>query len=153
GTRWPILNYQDYALTLGTSYQATYARNTTPPLFDPSDQGPSFPDTGRFHSALVSLVFSNVHAYLGAISAQDGHTLQLTTRMEAPWLGSQHEATVVTARWTHYLQNPWAPRQVLASDVSMGWGRSNYKTGKLFGVGGLSARDLLLDSLAERFDS
>lgn len=146
GTTWPLWARQDDALSLNTSYNLQRTRRT-----EPRGTVPGLAAEDRFASVLVALVFSNAHSYVSGISAQDGHRLQLTLRLEDPWMGSRHRSGLVTARWTHYLENPWLPRHVLASDVSLGVGQSDYAPRSLFSVGGLAVRDLLLETITGRF--
>ncbi|MBI5510451.1 MAG: PD40 domain-containing protein [Deltaproteobacteria bacterium] len=144
-TSWPLWSRRDLSLSIGTGYELQYRRNTRPLVFDPFDRAPVFPDDGRFAATRLSLGFSNVHRYGNSISPVQGGAVSLGLRLEDPYVGSSYSAVSGTVEITHYFENPWLSRQVLATDVFFGYGRSSYLRRKLFAVGGLPQRDILLD--------
>ena len=144
-TTWPLISRRDWALYFSTSYELLYRQNTRPLTFDPFDLAPQFPDQGRFGATRLSVGFSNVRAYGDSISAEDGVRVDLALRVEDPYLGSQYSAVSGTLGVTGYLENPLIERQVLAVDLTLGWGKSSYRQRSLFSIGGAPARDIILD--------
>jgi hypothetical protein len=153
GTNWPLVSKRDWALSLGTSWDVQYRSNTRPLTMDPFDLAPQFPDQGRFAATRLSLGFSNVHGYGDSISAEDGLRADLSLRIEDPFVGSQYSAVSGAFELSAYLENPLIERQVLALDLTLGYGQSSYDRRKLFAIGGMPSHDIVLDLLNGTFGS
>ncbi len=146
-TTWPLWLSADAGLSLSTSYNVLYRQSTQPLGLDPFDMAPVFPDQGRFVSLRFDLTFSNVQANLDSISAERGISITLGTRVEDPWTGSEYSAVTGSLDLTGYFANPWLKRHVLAIDGSVAYGQSSYRRRKLFALGGVPSRNVLLDAI------
>ncbi|OGQ79506.1 MAG: hypothetical protein A2289_05565 [Deltaproteobacteria bacterium RIFOXYA12_FULL_58_15] len=149
-TRIPVVERRDWSLWLRPQYQLQYRQAHSPIRFAPTDQAPELIDQGRFASMAVEVGFSNVHSYHGSISPEEGTGVALSFRVEDPWLGSEYSAMIGSARITQYIENPLLARQVLAISLFGAYGDSGYRKRRLFAIGGLPPRDLLLDLLNAR---
>jgi hypothetical protein len=147
GTTWPLYLRRDWFVGLGTSWEITNRTPRQELVFAPDDRAPQFPDEGRFAAARVSLVLTNAQSYLGSISPEHGGRTTLSVRVEDPYLGSDYSAVSGTLDHVQYVENPWLERHVLALKLGGGLGDSNYRRRRLFGIGGLQTRDVVLDLL------
>ncbi|MEE8410544.1 MAG: hypothetical protein V3T05_13155, partial [Myxococcota bacterium] len=153
GAAWPLLARRESNLSLTTTYEMTFRRGTRPLPMEPLDRTPRFPDQGRFGALRLRLTYGNLRSYLASISTEEGTRVAATLRLEDPWLGSSFTAVSVSVALTQFLRVPYHPRHVLAADLSFRVGKSNYSRRKLFGIGGLPRRDLILEIIAGRFGS
>lgn len=144
-TSWPLVRLLDESLSLVTAYDLRYRQPYARLDVAPQDSENVFPDFGRFASAFVGLSYGNARSFIDSISPEQGGRVDLGVRLEAPWLGSEYRSTTGTLSLTGYLENPWLERHVLAANVFAGYGESNYRRRRLFGIGGLPTSDLLLD--------
>lgn len=147
---WPLLVSRDRSLRLSYNYELVVRRHVTSLAVAPLDVAPTRPDEGRFASVGAQLHYSSVRRYLSSISSEEGLRAHLGVRWEGPWWGSQFRSISSTAGLTIYQELPWWSRHVAVFDSFAGYGRSNYRRNKLFGIAGLPQRDLLLDAVQGR---
>ncbi len=152
-TLWPLLTRREYVLGVVTAYELEVRQGRTDLTLHPLDQQPLFPDTGRFAAARVGLSFGKLDRYVDSISAENGGTAFLALRLEDPYLGSEYSSLSATLSLDGYLSNPWLDRHVLHGRAFLGYGDASYRTRRLYGIGGLVTRDVLLDTLRARFFS
>ncbi len=147
GSVWPLWTRRRGSLTLSTVYEMQVRHAVAPFAFEPAERAPVFPDQGRFGALRLSLAASNVRSYIDSISPEEGGRVTLGLRVEDPAVGSEYSAVSGTADAAVYIENPWLRRHVLALAGTAGYGKSNYARRRLFALGGLPQRDVLLDLL------
>ncbi|MBI3179689.1 MAG: hypothetical protein HYZ27_08495, partial [Deltaproteobacteria bacterium] len=147
GSSWPLWTSRRGSLSLATLYEMQVRHALHPFAIDPTDRAPIFPDQGRFAALRLALSLSNVRSYIDSISPEEGGRLTLGLRVEDPAVGSEYSAVSGTLDAAGYLENPLLPRHVLALAVSAGYGQSSYERRRLFAIGGLPQRDVVLDLL------
>ena len=143
--RWPLWTTRDWSLSLHTGYEVLWRGNLRPLVFEPDDRAPVIPDDGRFAFLRLGLSLATAQSFLGSISPEKGGRFNISLRVEDPVLGSEYSSTLGTLSHTHYFENPWIARHVLALRVFGGYGKSSYRRRRLFAAGGLARRDLALD--------
>jgi outer membrane protein assembly factor BamA len=73
--------------------------------------------------------------------------LSVTADYSDPAFGGDYRITRLWANWREYVPIPAFSRHVLAFSLSAGTGRGDFGRRRLFWLGGLDVRDLLLDLL------
>jgi len=139
-------------VTASFSYEMVIRESLTPLVLHPEDYGMVLPDHGRFAALHASFGFSNARGFTGSISPEEGGSASLSIRWEEIFLGSEYRAFSVQGGYTHYIENPWLARHVLKLSGAFGYGTSTYKRRRLFSVGGLPQRDLVLDLINQEIN-
>lgn len=150
GVNIPLYNTRFHSLSASVDYELTLRHGLQPLRFDIDDVGVVFPDQGRFGAVRLGLSFNNSRSYLQSISPEEGGAYSINVRLEDPVVGSEYSAVSGTISATHYFENPFIERHVLAINVSAGYGQANYRQRRLFSVGGIPQRDLVLEFLNQR---
>lgn len=145
GTSIPLARTRDWGLSLGLGYELTVRRGLHPLRFDIEDFGLRFPDQGRFARLNASLTFANARSWSNSISPEEGGVYSVNFYFEDPYVGSEYSSVWGSLSLTHYLENPWVDRHVLAATVVGAYGQSSYRQRPLFAVGGIPRRDVVLD--------
>ncbi|MBI5544570.1 MAG: PD40 domain-containing protein [Deltaproteobacteria bacterium] len=114
---------------------------------DPTEELPFQVERGLSAALSLGLGFSNAQGFANGISAERGLSMSVNLRGARPEWGSQFRYWAAEASLTKYLAMPWLEHHALALRLSGGISDGDLGGRRVFGLGGLSLHDPLLDLL------
>ncbi len=115
------------------------------PSYDPMDPSPLIPRGLRMASLSLSAQYQNAEAFPLAISLESGRRLSVNLRLRHPKLGGELENAEIFVEHVEYL-SLWR-RHVLSLRLNGAMGRGEIGQRIFYALGGVPARNLLLDAL------
>lgn len=142
----PLSTYKIYrSLDLNYTYQFLDGKRSS--NFHPDDTVPIFPKKGNKASLGISYYFSTVRGYGKSISSEEGIRFSTDLKLYNSLIGSAFDLYSAEIGSGFYLKNPLIRRHINAFQINYGLSGGELYKRRLFYLGSVPARDLILDFL------
>jgi hypothetical protein len=142
----PLSSYR-VSRSLDINYTYQFLSGVINRDFHPDDLVPEFPKQGNKASIGISYYTSTVRGYGKSISAEEGFSYGIDYRLYNGMLGSAFDLYSLEFDTRFYLKNPYMRRNVNAFHLAYGISGGELYKRRLFYLGSVPARDIILDFL------